>query len=189
VVTEKELGLLAEAESLLYEAARKADETLEAAAEEYARQKEKGYQDGMEACQEECAGKLLEAALSSIEYIEGLEKTIVGLVAESAALVIGEMESGDRIVRIVRKALSNIRGQRRVTVRVSAGEAGAVRGALSAMTEGGGAAFLDVVGDPRLEDGSCLLESPLGVVDAGLETQLRAIRKAFGSRITERQGS
>ena len=43
--------------------------------------------------------------------------------------------------------------------------------------------FLDVVPDARLERGSCLLESELGVVDASLETQLKALENALRSKI------
>ena len=47
----------------------------------------------------------------------------------------------------------------------------------------GSASFLDVVPDARLERGACLLESELGVVDASLETQLKALEGALRSKI------
>ena len=47
----------------------------------------------------------------------------------------------------------------------------------------GGASFLDVVSDARLERGACLLESELGVVDASLETQLKALENALRAKI------
>ena len=43
--------------------------------------------------------------------------------------------------------------------------------------------FLDVVPDARLERGAGLLESELGVVDASLETQLKALENALRSKI------
>ena len=43
--------------------------------------------------------------------------------------------------------------------------------------------FLDVVPDASLERGACLLESELGVVDASLETQLKALENALRSKI------
>ena len=53
-------------------------------------------------------------------------------------------------------------------------------GAISLMTA---CDFLDVVPDARLERGACLLESELGVVDASLETQLKALENALRSKI------
>lgn len=63
----------------------------------------------------------------------------------------------------------------------------AVREALAAMIASapGGVSFLDVSADPRMKRGDCILESELGVVDAGLETQLKAIENALAGKIKE----
>ena len=47
---------------------------------------------------------------------------------------------------------------------------------LQAQLEGN--ASLEVVSDTSLQAGDCMLESPNGVVDAGLATQLQAVEKA-----------
>ena len=58
--------------------------------------------------------------------------------------------------------------------------------ALSAMTAGSSdTSFLTVVSDSRLEKNACILESELGVVDASLETQLKAFENAFHSKIRQ----
>ncbi|MBG3877543.1 HrpE/YscL family type III secretion apparatus protein, partial [Desulfovibrio oxamicus] len=78
-----------------------------------------------------------------------------------------------------------VRSQQRVVVRVAPADERAVTEALGAMLQSapGSASFLDVVADPRLERGACLLESELGVVDASLETQLKALENAFHAKI------
>jgi type III secretion protein L len=48
-----------------------------------------------------------------------------------------------------------------------------------------GSAFLTVLADARLSRNSCILESELGVVDASLETQLKALENAFRSKIRQ----
>jgi len=48
-----------------------------------------------------------------------------------------------------------------------------------------GATFLDVTADPRMKSGDCILECELGVVDASLETQLKAIEHALLGKIRE----
>ena len=47
----------------------------------------------------------------------------------------------------------------------------------------GGSSFLNVIMDPRLSPGSCILESELGVLDASLETQLKALSRAFNAKV------
>ena len=99
--------------------------------------------------------------------------------------VIGELDASELIVRVVRNALTTVRNQQRVTIRVAPADEKAVSEALAAMiqTAPGGVGFLDVRADARLERGSCLLESELGVVDASLETQLKALENAFRAKI------
>lgn len=133
----------------------------------------------------EHAEKVMETVLSSVEYIEGIEATLVNVVAVAVRKVIGEIDENERIVRIVRNALVTVRNQQHVTIRVAPADEKAVRAELASMLASvpGGTSFLDVVPDARLERGACLLESELGVVDASLETQLKALENALRSKI------
>ena len=185
VISAAEAGLPLEANELLAAAGRRAQEMDASAKLAYEEQRLKGYEDGQEACRSEYAEKVLEVALQSVEYIEGLEQTIVKVVTDAVERVIGELDDNERIVRIVRTALSAVRNQKKVVVRVAPADEKAVTEGLAAMmAHGHGASsFLDVVMDPRLPAGSCILESELGVVDASLPTQLRALEKAFNAKI------
>ena len=133
----------------------------------------------------EHAEKVMETVLSSVEYIEGIEATLVNVVAVAVRKVIGEIDENERIVRIVRNALVTVRNQQHLTIRVAPADEKAVREGLASMLASvpGGASFLDVVPDARLERGACLLESELGVVDASLETQLKALENPLRSKI------
>jgi type III secretion protein L len=184
VLTRSEAALLLTAGELLAAADQRARETEEKAKLAYELRRTKGYEDGQEACRGEYAEKVLEVALQSVEYIEGLEQTIVKVVTEAVERVIGEIDANERIVRIVRTALSTVRNQKRVVVRVAPADGKAVTEGLATMISHspGVAGFLDVVTDPRLSAGSCILESELGVVDASLETQLRALKKALNAK-------
>ena len=134
----------------------------------------------------EHAEKLMDTILSSVEFIEGIEDTLVSVVNQAIRKIIGDMDDRERIVRIVRTALNTVRGQQKVTVRVAPADEALVSEALAAMTAGSsGSAFLTIVADARLPRDSCILESELGVVDASLETQLKALEHAFHSKIRQ----
>ena len=120
----------------------------------------------------------METVLASVEFIEGIENTVVNVVSQSIRKIIGEMDDEERIRRIVGTALSYVRGQQRVSPQ----DEPAVSKSLAAMTSG---AYLNVVADPRLAPSSCILESDLGVIDASLETQLKALEHAFASKIRQ----
>ena len=177
VLKASEAAVLLEANAVLDAARERVADMERKAGEAYERRREEGYRDGVEEGRLEHAEKVMETVLSSVEYIEGIEATLVNVVAVAVRKVIGEIDENERIVRIVRNAL--------VTVRVAPADEKAVREGLASMLASvpGGASFLDVVPDARLERGACLLESELGVVDASLETQLKALENALRSKI------
>ncbi|NCD26713.1 MAG: HrpE/YscL family type III secretion apparatus protein, partial [Deltaproteobacteria bacterium] len=146
---------------------------------------QQGYEDGKTEGKLEHAEKMMETILSSVEFIEGIESTLVNVVGQAIRKIIGDLDDNDRIVRIVRTALTNVRNQQHVTVRVAPADAAAVETAMAAMlqTAPGRTSFMDIIPDARLERGACLLESELGVVDASLETQLKALENALLARI------
>lgn len=185
VLKASEASLLLEAQALLDAARERAAEMDREAQAAYERRREEGYRDGREEGRLEHAEKVLETVLSSVEYIEGIESTLVRVVSEAIRKVIGEVDENERIVRIVRNALTTVRNQQRVLIRVAPADEKPVREALAAMLTAvpGSTSFVDVVGDARLERGACLLESELGVVDASLETQLKALENAFRAKI------
>ena len=187
IVKAAELGQLFEASALLDAARQKAADMERAALEAYEEKKREGYADGLEEGKLEHAEKMMETIISSVEFIEGIESTLVNVVNQSIRKIIGEMEDKERIVAIVRNALNVVRGQQKVTVRVAPADEAAVLEAMAGMTAGGGNSFMTVIADARLERDSCILESELGVVDASLSTQLKALENAFKSKIQQQQ--
>ena len=187
LIKAEELGPLYDANSMIAEAKRKAEEIVRQAEEAYALMREQGYKDGAEEGKMEHAEKMMETILSSVEFIESIENTLVSVVSQAIRKIIGEIDDKERIVRIVRTALNTVRGQQKVTVRVAPADEPAVSEAFSAMTasSAAGASFLTILADTRLTRNSCILESELGVVDASLETQLKAFEKAFQGKIRQ----
>lgn len=181
-----EYALLLEADGLLAAARRNAEKLEQEAQEAYIRRREEGYRDGLEEGKLEHAEKVMETVLTSVEFIEGIEDTLVSVVNQAIRKIIGDMDDRERIVRIVRNALNAVRGQQKVTVRVAPADEESVTQALASMIgNASGASFLTVVADTRLPRDSCILESELGVVDASLETQLKALENAFRSKIRQ----
>ena len=177
-----DVDTLPDAASLIAAAKAHAAEIEKKAEAVYEERFQQGYEDGVEAGKMENAEKMMETVLASVEFIESIENTVVSVVNQSIRKIIGELDDETRIKRIVGTALNTVRGQQRVTVRVNPAEEPTVSKALAAMTSG---SYLTVVADPRLGPDSCILESELGVVDASLETQLKALEHAFTSKIRQ----
>lgn len=185
ILKSADVAMLVEANALLAAARERAERITQEAEVAYEERRQEGYRDGQEEGRLEHAEKLLETVLSSVEFIEGIEATLVRVVSEAIRKVIGDLDDDERIVRIVRNALISVRNQQRVIVRVASADEKAVAEALRPMMQAvpGSNNFLDVIADPRLERGACLLESELGVVDASLETQLKAFENALQAKI------
>ena len=178
---------LIEAEHLLAAAHERADAIRAEAEQAYAERKRQGYEDGLTEGRMEQAEKMMETAVQAVEYIENIEETLVRVVASAVRKIIGDLDDRERIVRVVRAALVSVRSQQKVLIRVCPADEAAVREALAAMITAapGGVSCLDVAADPRMKPGDCILESELGVVDAGVETQLKAIENALAGKIKE----
>jgi type III secretion protein L len=163
--------------------ARKEEKRAAAQAEEiYKKRHEEGYQDGIMTGRLEYSAKILETVMSSVEYLENLETSIVRIVGEVSRKLIGEMDHEEIIVRLVRQALNSVRSERKVLIRVAVRDEAAVRRDLAALLQqrdGGAAGFLDILPDPELSPGSCILESEMGVIEASLEAQLRNLEKTL----------
>ncbi|GHT93592.1 type III secretion system protein [Betaproteobacteria bacterium] len=186
ILKAEDAATLIEAGKLLAEIRAHADETGRKAEENYRQRHEAGYQDGLHAGKMEYAGKIMETVMSSVEYLENLEVSLVKIVSEIVRKLIGEMDHGELIVRLVRQALQTVRGERKVIIRISSRDEAAVRQGLGGLLQQHGDAergFLDLLSDPDLPPGSCILESEMGVVEASLETQLKNLESVLRSRI------
>lgn len=184
IIKAQEIQEYLEAGELLSKAKERAAEILREAENAYEERKAQGYLDGQTEGKLEHAEKIMETVLSSVEFIENIENTVVDIVHESIIKVIGELDDNERIVRIVRTALQHVRNQQQILIRVAPEDEKYVRSALAAMVQNRqGNGYLDISADPRLEQGACILESELGVIDASLETQLKAIENALRNKI------
>lgn len=185
VLKAADVAILLEAQAVLNAAHEQAGRIARDAEAVYEERREQGYLDGKAEGKLEHAEKMLETVMSSVEFIENIEDKLVNVVSQATRKIIGDLDDNERIVRIVRTALTTVRNHQHVTIRVAPGDADAVGKALSGLlpTTSGRSSFLDLIPDARLERGSCLLESELGVVDASLETQLKALENAFQAKI------
>lgn len=171
---------------MLEETRTQCDALLRKAEGEVQDMRRQGYEEGHEEGRLEYAEKMLETVLSSVEFIESIETRLVDVVSQTVRKIVGDMDDDTRIVRVVRQALQTVRQQQRVTLRVAVADEKPLAEALAPLLQAtpGAAAFLHLLPDPRLPRGSCLLESDMGVVDAGLETQLKALERAFRAKVS-----
>lgn len=106
------------------------------------------------------------AEASAIEIAHGVVLDVLGRAAADRALV----------PELVRAALADLDGTAAVTVRLSPADAAPFLGALGERELPAG---VQVIADPSLEPTSCVIANARGAIDASLERQLEAFRRAL----------
>ncbi|HEX8720750.1 MAG TPA: type III secretion system stator protein SctL [Pyrinomonadaceae bacterium] len=174
----------AEARRILADAARQADELRERAEREARELREAAYQEGLEEALSELNHALLEARERREAALAGAERDVLRLAVKLAEKIIGrEIERDDAaLADIVSAALRHARQQEALTVRVNPADLPRVQAHRDRIDPLGRARFVDLVADPRVGRGGCIIEGESGTVDAQLDTQLRVLERALLAR-------
>jgi flagellar assembly protein FliH len=187
----KEAGL--EADRLLEQARLEAEKKAESLKEEAW---QKGYAEGMDA-----AGAQYESIISEAEQMrqsaaEEHESIMAGLEAEMIDLVLGiarkavagELTANrDVILQLIKDAVPNCSNKNGAVLKACPADYDYIndnREQLLTLVEG--ADELEIKKDCTLKPGDCIIETPLGSVDAGVNTRLNKIEEAFREELDGR---
>lgn len=104
-------------------------------------------------------------------------------VEVAARLVRAEVAARpERVADVLRGAIRRAADRSRLVARVSPADLAACRAAAPAILEEmGGIARFEVIDDPRVTSGSCVLETTAGDVDATFESQLARVLEALAA--------
>jgi len=165
------------------EAARireEAAETIQRAIQEREAERKRGYEEGYQEGLGQLTERMFEVAQSHEKILNEAEPQIIRMVMDISEKVIGrEIEKGG-IVDIVKQAIDQSAGKK-IIVRLNGVDVPVMRERESelykALTQG---QTVSVREDDSIPAGGCVVETEMGSVDARLETQLKAIKKALG---------
>ena len=171
-------------EGIIAAARAEAERIVREAQVAYEEQKQQGYDDGLLEGRMEMAEKMVDSVGQAVDYFGNLEVKLKELVLKAVRRIVGDFDVSDRGTGVVLEALSLARNQTNVTLRICPAEADAARARLTEITKPyPGIHYLEVVPDPRLGPSDCILESELGVVDASIDVQLKAIEKSLAKTL------
>lgn len=171
-----------EAQEIIKAAQQQAAETADEARKAYEHEKKRGYQDGMAESKAEQTEHMLKVVSKTINYLSDIEDTLANILISCVKKIIGEYNQEDLALSLVKNALQHVRNEKHVTIRIPPAQYSAVQARLNTiLAEYKGVGFIDLVADPRLSVGDCIMESEIGVVDASVDVQLMALQKRFDS--------
>ena len=188
IVRAHELGALRTAEQAVMDACAQADAIREDAKQAYEDERQRGYREGQEEARLEQVEQMIENVSRTIDYFSRVESRMVDLVMQAVQKIIDDYDDNARILLTVKNVLSVVRNQKHITLRLHPHQLALVKERISSLlTDYPGVGYLDIVADSRLNLDACILESDIGLVEASMEGQLLALRRAFekvlGSRV------
>jgi len=188
VIPASEAVVWLDAVQLLEDARKEAAQLLGSAQQQLEAERQRGYQQGLEEARLELTERMIETASRTVELFASIEQRMVTLVMDAVRRLMSDFSDSERVMAVVRSALSVLRNQRQLTLRIAPDHVEHVRARASELLEQfPGVGILDIVPDPRLKHDATILESEIGVVEASIESQLQAIEQGFhkvlGSRV------
>ncbi|MCV9940712.1 type III secretion system stator protein SctL [Boseaceae bacterium BT-24-1] len=138
---------------------------------------------GRERGEAEAAERTGRAIADVDAYFAGLSGSLADIAFEIVRDVIDQFDRRDIVAMAALKALSAFRRSRTLNVRVHPEHVEAVNETLQeAIRTGGLELTLEVSGDPGLARDGCLLTSDITTVDAGIDSQIEALRRGLSRR-------
>ncbi|WP_080421783.1 type III secretion system stator protein SctL [Burkholderia ubonensis] len=171
-----------EAAGIVTEAEVRASEICAEAQKRYDEAEEQGYREGRQRALSEWMERLADAGDLRRRVQLGMRERLAEIVTLAVEQIVNSESSRALFVRALGKVERIIDGDSRLRVAVHPedhADAQKIFGVLATRWRKSGRSFpLHVVKDKRLARGSCICESDSVIVDAGVGSQLRAMRSA-----------
>jgi type III secretion protein L len=150
------------------------DEVMETARKE-------GYEKGLQDGKTEITMQKLDLLESSVQYMEGVEETMCGIVLKALRKCVDEIGDEELVVQVTKKAMrAVVRNQQQIKVRVNDRMVPVVKARMQdILKDFPSVNFMEVVEDSKLDDRACVVETAAGTVDASVDAQIAAIEKSI----------
>ncbi|MCK5893916.1 MAG: HrpE/YscL family type III secretion apparatus protein [Endozoicomonadaceae bacterium] len=190
VLKAAEYKIISKLSSILDIACERSDAIIEQAKQTYEREKQRGFDEGVLQSKMDQSEQMLKMVGRSINYLAEVEGDMADILMNAVKKIIGGFDDRELTVGLIRSALQHVRNERQVSVRIPPGHYTYVKEKVSEiLADYKGVGFINPVSDPRLESGSCILESQIGVVDASIDIQLEALKRRFEHLSAEAVGA
>jgi type III secretion protein L len=185
VIKAAEYSLLSNANDLVDKVKEAAAEAGEQAKAVYKKRYDEGYEVGLDEGKSVYTEKLMDMVMGQVDSIEGLERQIVGVVMDAVSKIIGSFDQNELVTRVVHQGLNAVRGSKSILMRVSSQDERILRESLKNYLVGrdNPTGYINMVADPNLKVGDCLLETEQGVVEASLNSQLKILQRSLENHI------
>ena len=180
VLRAAEVAALGDADALIAAARAQAEAIVAGAQQAFDDERQRGYQDGVAEARMEQVEKMMDTVGRTVDYFAQVEQDMVALVMGAVRKIVDDFDDEQRVLTVVKNALSVVRNQKQMTLRLHPSQVETVRGHVNDLLAAyPGVGYLDILADGRLQPDACILESEIGMVEASIEGQIAALQGAF----------
>lgn len=183
VIKAEDLPILESASSLLAAAEQKSREINESLERQLAEAREEGRRQGLEEARSEAARIHLKTTADVSKYLGSVQDQLLEALLGCIRSVVLELPPRERMSQLLGKAISDLGASQRITLSVNPASATVVNEAIATLGSLMPAAGIEVKVRPDLSEEACLLETPMGIVDASLDSQLQALRTSLSTSV------
>lgn len=183
VLKQHEYSALLEAGALVTSAQSERARILDEAQRVFEEKREEGHALGLEEGRREYAQQTCGAALDAARTLDALRETMARIVVKAVRQMVGTVDPRVLFEQSLRRVESLVREESLLVMRVPPAQREAATAALAcAWPERAMSHRVRVVPDDTLGDDQCVIETPSGSIDAGLDAQIDALAAAIRQR-------
>jgi type III secretion protein L len=181
VLKESEYASLLDAAGVLESANEEARRIVRAAQAQAEDIRQRGYEAGHADARAEYAQRLLAVSAGSQAELRGLREAMAELVVKAVSQFAAEADPARLFEAALGRVDHLLRREPFVSIRVAPSDEAALRAVVDRLrADGGWTLGVAVQPDPQLARGSCVLQTPSGTLEIGIDAQVEALRRAVG---------
>ena len=183
VLKEAEYATLLDAAQVIDSARAEARRIVELAAAQAEQRRLEGYEEGLRQARAEQADSLLASALGTAGQMRALRQSMAQIVARAVQQFLADAEPAQLMAAAMQRVDALVRHEPFIVARVAPAQEAALREALARLGgEAPWSAHTSIVVDAALADGACVLQTPSGSLEIGVDAQIEVFRRAVEQR-------
>ena len=188
LVKADEAATVARAEEIVAAAEAEAAQIVADARVAAAKEKKRGYDEGIAAGRGEILLQKMNLLDESVAYMERVEGEIAEVVIKAMKKCVCEIGDRELVVQTVRKALQSIiRNQTQITIKVAPDMVAVTKERIDAiLADFPTVMHADIREDAHLKGAACIVETEIGSVESSIEKQLETIEKSIRKSIARK---
>ena len=170
-----------QAREMMSSAREKRDQILDASLAGFEAEQRRGYRQGRDEARQEQAQKMIGVISQTVDYFSKIEAQMVDLVLDAVRRIIDDFDDREKVLKVVRNALTMVRNQRQILIRVHPVNVAEIKSQVNDLKQSfPSIEQIEVSADVSLDKDACVIESDMGQVEASMSGQMEALKASFG---------